>query len=81
MDYKLVSNDISDEEWRQYEFPGGVKVKIERPKTLFLKQPPNPPPAPGGQGHRVLDKNGVMHYVPAGWIQLTWKSDKKEPSF
>jgi len=64
--------DISSEVCREYEFPGGHVVLIESP--LFLSV------APSG-GHRVLDAAGMSHYVPTGWLHLSWVAKDGQPHF
>lgn len=59
---KAIGNDISNETWREYQFPDGTKdghtvVRIHNPKRLFMR--------PGGTTHRVLDGDGVVHVLPA----------------
>lgn len=70
-------HDLSDEEFRTYKFPTG-EVTIIRPSKLKVT-----PPAPGsfgGGSHRVLDDQGFSHYIPYGWLQITWKvKEGREP--
>lgn len=68
---KNVFEDISSEEYRIYRFSSG-EVKIEKPTHLSV--------APSG-GHRVFDESGLSHYIPKGWIQLTWKAREGQPHF
>jgi hypothetical protein len=65
VDADLKFTDISTEQWRAYEFPE-KEVRIERPIALNVSR---------SGGHRVLDAAGVSHYIPKGWIHLTWKAD------
>ena len=84
----LTGHDLTRELWREYDFPvltgkenaqGQLEsitriYRIEEPKALFLR--------PGGATHRVLDKDGVIHCVPAPGVQgciLRWKNRKGEP--
>jgi len=60
----LKFSDLSDEEYRVYEFPKGEKVRITAPVKLNVS---------ASGGHRVLDAEGVSHYIPSGWIHLYWK--------
>jgi hypothetical protein len=55
--------DISEESSRTYIFPDG-SVTINNPVGLSLK----------GTGHRVADANGRGHYIPLGWIHLSWEN-------
>jgi hypothetical protein len=64
-------SDISSEEFRQYDFPGGETVKIVAPLALSVSD----------NGHRVFDASGVSHYVPMGWLHLQWKAKDGEPNF
>ena len=66
-------HDISSEQWRKYTFPDGDEAWIHHPVALSLKIL-NDPPATRGGSHRVVDAAGESHYVPRGWILLTWKS-------
>ena len=57
--------DIQSEEWREYEF-GGRTYRIDHPQQLWL----------GKTTHRVLDKLGVTHCVPAPGVNgcvLRWR--------
>jgi len=63
-DTELIFTDISSEEYREYLFPQGASVLIQNPTHLHVSK---------SGGHRILDANGVSHYVPKGWIHLRWK--------
>lgn len=63
--------DISSEEFRVYRFPTG-DVRIEAPLKLSV--------APSG-GHRLFDAAGLSHYIPKGWIQLSWRAKEGKPHF
>jgi hypothetical protein len=65
-------NDISSEEWREYDFGDGHTVRIDAPQKLNVS-------ARGG--HRVSDAAGLSHYVPSGWIHLHWKARDGQPAF
>jgi hypothetical protein len=52
---ELISNDITTEAWREYDF-GGRVYRIESPRTLYFRV--------GGSTHRVVDSNDVVHCVP-----------------
>ena len=56
--------DISSEEHREYRFPDGEVVRIDRPKYLLVSR---------SGGHRIFDGE-FSHSVPAGWIHLVWKA-------
>lgn len=57
---------------RHYQFPCGNVVTIERARWLHVSE---------SGGHRIVDDNGVGHYVPAGWIHLWWEVARNEPHF
>jgi hypothetical protein len=67
----LKFTDISSESWRQYEFPSGSNVVIYQPKFLCVSD----------NGHRIFDMSGVSHYVPKGWIHLSWLAKDGQPHF
>lgn len=56
--------DISSEQYRTYSFPNKESVTIDKPQKLNVSRT---------GGHRILDTEGVSHYIPAGWIKLSWK--------
>jgi hypothetical protein len=63
--------DLTDEKYRVYEFPNGKNVLITDPQKLNVSK---------SGGHRVLDGEGVSHYIPAGWFHLFWVvKEGKEP--
>lgn len=64
--------DISSERYREYRFLGGDVVRIEAPLKLNVSE---------SGGHRIFDAEGVSHYVPAGWIHLSWVAKDGEPNF
>jgi hypothetical protein len=68
----LEFTDISSEQWREYRFLGGETVRIEAPHRLNVSD---------SGGHRILDGQGVSHYIPAGWIQLSWQVKDGAPNF
>ena len=60
--------DISSEEWREYTYMNDASVfdeRIEKPQYLSRSE----------SGHYILDVEGVMHFMPKGWIHLKWKAD------
>ena len=70
----LAFTDISTEMWREYVFmQNGVKhvVRIDYPLYLNVSK----------TGHRVLDAQGVSHYIPKGWIHLLWEVSEGCPHF
>lgn len=46
-------HDLTKEEWREYDFIG-EDYHINNPVTLWITE----------HSHRVLDKAGVVHWVP-----------------
>jgi len=68
----LVFTVIDSEKYRTYVWKGGDKVTITEPTHLNV--------SPSG-GHRILDKNGVSHYIPAGWLHLYWEVFDGQPNF
>lgn len=67
----LAFTDISSEVWREYQFRG-ESVRIENPVALNVSK---------SGGHRVLDERGVSHYIPSGWVHLTWVAKDGKPHF
>lgn len=71
--------DIRNEEYRTYVFPptfaGGPnnEIRIDQPEAVATKAPSRT--FTGGGSHRVVDKNGMSHYIPAGWIGIYWEKD------
>lgn len=72
---KLDWSDVSDEEWREYDFGGGKTIRIMSPLSLNVKRKPE------GDSHRIFAQGGISHYIPVGWISLKWKSKPGAPSF
>ena len=68
----LEFTDISSEMWREYRFAGGDVIRIERPLRLHVSE---------SRGHRIFDAQGRSHYIPAGWIHLTWDTKEGAPNF
>lgn len=67
--------DISSEQYREYSFTGPagiVKLRIEAPTHLSVSE---------SGGHRVFDAAGVSHYIPKGWVHLSWMAKSGEPNF
>lgn len=65
---ELKFQDISTEDFREYEFPD-MTIRIENPQKLNVSK---------SGGHRVIDGEGESHYIPNGWRHLHWKA---EPPF
>lgn len=68
----LDFKDLSSEEWRSYEFPNGRIVNINGPLKLHVSD---------SGGHRLFDSAGECHYLPSGWIHLSWKVKNGHPHF
>lgn len=68
----LKFEDISSERYREYRFLGGDVVRIEAPLKLNVSE---------SGGHRIFDGEGTSHYIPAGWIHLSWVAKHGEPNF
>ena len=68
----LDFTDISSEQWREYRFLGGETIRIEAPQMLNVSE---------SGGHRIFDGLGVSHYIPAGWIHLSWLVKEGSPNF
>ena len=63
--------DLNDEEFRVYDWLDGTFIQISKPQKLNVS---------ASGGHRVLDSDGISHYIPFGWKHLYWKvKPGKEP--
>lgn len=71
-DTNIKFTDISTEETRRYQYKGEEYVVIENPIALNVSK---------AGGHRVLDGQGLSHYIPKGWIGLSWKARDGQPHF
>lgn len=67
----LEFTDISSEQYRQYDFIGAA-IRIEQPLQLHVSE---------SGGHRIFDVQGVSHYIPKGWIHLSWEVKENAPNF
>jgi len=56
--------DISSEEWRAYEW-AEEEIIINKPQWLAITD----------SGHRILDGDGISHYIPKGWLHLSWEGN------
>jgi len=68
-DPSMVFYDISSEVERTYIFPNGEYI-IDNPLAVCVTLASVPH---GGGSHRVVDKAGNAHYIPRGWIAMTWE--------
>lgn len=66
--------DISSEQWREYDYGGGKVYRIFSPRTLYIKE--------GSTGHRILDGEGVTHWVPVNVFHtIRWYAPEQPVSF
>lgn len=68
----LDFSDISSENSRTYEFPDGSKVTVDNPLKLHASK---------SGSARIFDAQGVSHYIPAGFIHLSWTVKDGAPNF
>jgi len=68
----LKFSDLSDEQYRVYEYPDGSAVRLDNPTNLNVSK---------SGGHRVSTKDGVSHYIPSGWNHLWWLVKPGQPKF
>jgi hypothetical protein len=64
--------DISSEKYRVYDFGQYKLVRIDSPLQLSVSS---------SGGHRILDAQGISHYIPSGWIHLRWEAKANQPHF
>lgn len=64
--------DISSEEYRIYEFNNGKTIMISEPLKLNVSK---------SGGHRLFDNSGLSHYIPQGWVRISWKAKSGRPNF
>lgn len=72
-------SDLTTEVFREYNFPNGAKVRIDKPKTLWVKGPP--PGSIGGGSHRIVTTDGFSHYVAPGWVHIRFKVHEGQAAF
>lgn len=68
-------SDLTDELFREYTFPtahGPVTVTVPAPAALNVS---------ASGGHRIVDREGFSHYIPSGWVALTFKVRAGESFF
>lgn len=68
----LEFTDISSEQYRIYEFNNGKTVMIVEPLKLNVSK---------NGGHKIYDKSGMSHYIPQGWLHLSWRAKPNQPNF
>lgn len=69
---KFEFTNIESEEFRTYVFDSGAEVTINKPSQLSISK---------SGGHRVLDLDGISHYIPSGWVHLFWKAKEGDYNF
>lgn len=76
MTFKNESNfafkEITTEQWREYRWERGGIVRISSPVMLHVS---------ASGGHRIFDESGTSHYIPTGWVHLSWKAKIDAPHF
>lgn len=68
----LEFSDISSEASRQYRFADDTVVWIDAPLKLNVS---------ASGGHRLFDASGASHYIPSGWVHLSWRAKDGAPHF
>ena len=68
----LIFDDIYSEAERIYNFGQKGFVKIKNPIKLAVSN---------SGGHRIFDATGTSHYIPHGWIHLSWTAKQGQPNF
>lgn len=63
-------HDISVEQFREYVYPDGSKLRITGPKDLYIM--------PNGS-HRVVDMGGITHRPTPGYLGISWKQSDGRP--
>jgi hypothetical protein len=71
----MDQNDISTEQWREYDYGNGIAYRVENPLTLYRKTDEK------GDSHRVVDAAGVTHYPKRGWVGIRWFAPTEPVSF
>lgn len=69
----MTKSDVTVEAWREYVFSDGFVYRVADPCILYVKRKPE------GDSHRVVDREGVIHYVPTGWRILRWHNKAGAP--
>lgn len=61
-------DDISGlEDWREYVYKDGSIYTITNPTKIYVTRKPN------GDSHRLIDAQGIRHYVPSGWVAFRFQ--------
>lgn len=74
LDFKKVTDEI----WREFVFPDGSKVRVDRPALTCVKAPPAG--RSGGGSLRIICLDGTVTYIPYGWISLRWMPRPGHPA-
>lgn len=64
---------ISSEQWRKYSWENGITNDVLIDAPLYLSW--------NDSGHYVLDSKNVCHFIPYGWVHLSWLSKANYPHF
>ena len=67
---KLEFCDLTSEEWREYQYASGTVRLVATHLHVSASG-----------GHRLFTTDGLSHYMPPGWIRLTWKAKEGSPHF
>jgi hypothetical protein len=63
-------HDISVEQFREYTYPNGDKLRITGPKDLYIM---------ANGSHRVVDMGGITHRPTPGYLGISWKQSDGRP--
>jgi hypothetical protein len=64
--------DLNSEQSRTYDFGDGNTVTVDEPLKLNVSK---------SGGHRIFDAFGISHYIPGGWVHLSWVVKPGKPHF
>ena len=67
---EIAVDDISMEDYREYVFPGGDILRIEKPVALHVT---------GRGSHFVIDSESVAVYVSSKFIAIRWHNREGIP--
>lgn len=70
----LKFRDISDEAYRYYTYSGLATIVIRNPVALAVMASSMVHDIGSHDAHRIVDVNGVTHYISAGWLTVSWKN-------
>lgn len=63
--------DVTSEEYREYVFLRKGTIRIDNPVAVAVSK----------SGHRILDAEGVSHFVSNEWQAINWKAKDGQPHF